>query len=106
MEIGPSLARTLSLKAPTVSVLCQFEPGWCRAELVALRLTLAPRAVFAEHAFGYTPLVCQLPADPREWETVEVMQWLRENGLEIFKSVLYRNAMNGKTLLKLKLTGS
>lgn len=43
-----------------------------------------------------------LPLDVKTWDEGEVQRWLKENGLGIFKSVLYANSVNGKQLLELR----
>eukprot|EP00039_Didymoeca_costata_P015965 m.278694 g.278694 ORF g.278694 m.278694 type:complete len:359 (-) comp16317_c0_seq7:119-1195(-) len=40
-----------------------------------------------------------LPDDPWDWETPDVSQFLTKNDLDAFKSVLYRNGIDGKHLL-------
>jgi len=42
-----------------------------------------------------------LPKNPKSWGAVEVIQYLKQEGLGVFQNVIYRNGVVGKTFLKL-----
>lgn len=42
-----------------------------------------------------------LAADPRTWDTADVLRWLRDNDFDDFKAKFYSNGFEGRQLLAL-----